>query len=481
MLPKRAISDANARLQTRNFRREIVDGLRLLFGHPLLRLFLSQAALVNVGAGIFLSMLPLFLLDRIGVASWVFGLLSSLGAVSGVAASLVCPALRRRFGEIRMTVLFSALAPVAVLPAPLAAVFPSAAVPLVGSAEVLIAFVIVGRSVAAAGLRAGHVDRVPGPGIGRQQRGHPGRDAVGRIARRCRGERVVHPGGAVAGSRRDVGRDRRPGGLAAALPAHPAGRMGGLNHSRRAGERPTVGRVEITADIVTDLAPTGALRASINQGNPVLVQGTPDAPTGVTVDLAREIGRRLGVPVELLCFDAARKSYEAMATGRADLCFLAVDPKREESVTFTAPYVEIEGVYAVPQDSAIGAIEDVDRPGVRVGVNQGSAYDLFLTRTLRHATLVRGDDGIDEFLDQGLEVVAGIRQPMTELVAARPEFRLVDGAFMRIRQAVGTTKSRGPATVAFLRELVEQLRASGFVAESLRRAHQSDALVAPQA
>jgi polar amino acid transport system substrate-binding protein len=237
--------------------------------------------------------------------------------------------------------------------------------------------------------------------------------------------------------------------------------------------------VEITADIVTDLAPTGTLRASINQGNPVLAQGTPDVPTGVTVDIARETGRRLGVPVELLCFDAARKSYEAMATGQADLCFLAIDPKREESVAFTAPYVVIEGVYAVPNGSAISGIDEVDRPGVRIGVNRGSAYDLFLTRTLRQASLVRGDNGISGFLDQGLEAVAGIRQPLSELVATRPGLRLLDGRFMEIRQAVGTTKSRRPETVRFLGELVEELKASGFVAESLRRTGQSDALVAP--
>jgi polar amino acid transport system substrate-binding protein len=237
--------------------------------------------------------------------------------------------------------------------------------------------------------------------------------------------------------------------------------------------------VEITADVVTDLAPTGALRASINQGNPVLAQGTPAAPSGVTVDIARETGHRLGVPIELLCFDAARKSYQAMATGRADLCFLAIEPKREESVAFTAPYVVIEGVFAVPADSPIGTIADVDRPGVRIGVNQGSAYDLFLTRTLRHAELVRGDAGLAEFLDQGLEVVAGIRQPITELVTARPRFRMLDGRFMQIRQAVGTTRSRRPETVAFLRDWVEQLKASGFVAEALRRANQDDTLVAP--
>ncbi|MGW7432317.1 transporter substrate-binding domain-containing protein [Streptomyces sp. NPDC054861] len=288
-----------------------------------------------------------------------------------------------------------------------------------------------------------------------------------------------------------------------------------------------------SATVVEDLAPTGVLRASINLGNPVLAHGTPEAPGGVTVDLAREVAARLGVPVELLCFDAARRSYEATVSGRADLCFLAVDPAREAEVAFTAPYVVIEGVYAVPQDSPLVTVDDVDRPGVRVGVKRGSAYDLHLSRTLRHASVVRGEDGVDAFRAEGLggvlsirpdqgavsgavdrkaeegvdaehrrptttrrgtvpgaatparstrhplEVAAGIRQPMAEFVAARPDLRLIEGRFMRIRQAVGTTAGRRPESVLFLRELVEELRRDGFVADALRRAGQSDTLVAP--
>ncbi|WP_349362097.1 hypothetical protein [Streptomyces sp. H27-C3] len=87
-----------------------------------------------------------------------------------------------------------------------------------------------------------------------------------------------------------------------------------------------------TAAITRDLAPNGVLRASSNLGNAVLAQGTPTAPTGITVNIAREVGARLEVPVELLCFDAARKSYEAMSAGRADLCFLAIEPAREMAV-----------------------------------------------------------------------------------------------------------------------------------------------------
>lgn len=234
-----------------------------------------------------------------------------------------------------------------------------------------------------------------------------------------------------------------------------------------------------TADISEDLAPTGVLRASINLGNPVLAAGTPEAPAGVTVDIAREIGARLGVPVELVCHDAARKSYEAMATGRADLCFLAVEPAREAEVAFTAPYVLIEGVFAVERDSPLTTVADVDGDGVRIGVKQGSAYDLYLSRTLRHASVVRGEEGVEVFRSEGLEVAAGIRQPMTEYVASRPGLRLIEERFMEIRQAVGTTLSRRPATVRFLSDLVEELKADGFVADALRRAHQSDALVAP--
>ncbi|WP_242532508.1 transporter substrate-binding domain-containing protein [Nocardioides sp. S5] len=144
-------------------------------------------------------------------------------------------------------------------------------------------------------------------------------------------------------------------------------------------------------EIASDLAPTGVLRASISLGNPVLAQGTAADPSGVTVDLAREIGRRLGLPVELSCFDAARRSYEAMVAGDADICFLAIEPAREAEVAFTPAYVVIEGVFAVLTDSLVQAPADVDRPGVRIGVKRGSAYDLYLTRTLRHAEIVRGE------------------------------------------------------------------------------------------
>ena len=235
---------------------------------------------------------------------------------------------------------------------------------------------------------------------------------------------------------------------------------------------------DATGGVADDLAPDGVLRAAINLGNPVLAQGTPTAPAGVTVDIAREVGARLGLPVELACFDAARDSFAAVTTGRAGIAFLGIEPARAGQIAFTAPYVLIEGVYLVPAQSPVAAVEDVDRPGVRIGVKRGSAYDLFLTRTLRHATVVRGSEGTAEFLTGNLEAAAGVREPMTEFARTHPGVRLVEGRFMEIRQAVGTASSKRQETVSFLHALVEELKSSGFVADSLRRSGQT-APVAP--
>jgi polar amino acid transport system substrate-binding protein len=237
----------------------------------------------------------------------------------------------------------------------------------------------------------------------------------------------------------------------------------------------------VTTDspIARDLAPTGTLRASINLGNPVLAGGTVEAPTGVTVDLALEIARRLGVTAELVCFDAARKSFEALLDGVADVGFLAVEPEREADLVFTAPYVVIEGVFVVPQESSIRSPADVDHCGVRVGVKRGSAYDLHLTRTLSAAEVVRGDEGVDTFIDAGLEVGAGIRQPVTAWLESHPGHRVVEPAFMQIRQAVAVSRTHDLETLEFLRLAVDELIGNGFVREALTRAGHDPALVAP--
>jgi polar amino acid transport system substrate-binding protein len=236
----------------------------------------------------------------------------------------------------------------------------------------------------------------------------------------------------------------------------------------------------VTAEIIADLTLAGVLRSALNLGNPVLVQGTPAAPTGVTVDIAHEIAARLGVQAEFRCFGAARESFEATVAGQADICFLAIEPARAAQIAFTAPYVLIEGVYAVPRESPLTTVAEVDSEGVRIGVKDGSAYDLFLTRTLRHAAIVRGDEGTEAFASGNLEAAAGVREPMTEFVAAHREYRLIEGRFMEIPQAVGTVRTKRQETTRFLHDVIEELKTSGFVAEALRRSGQT-APVAPPA
>jgi polar amino acid transport system substrate-binding protein len=232
-------------------------------------------------------------------------------------------------------------------------------------------------------------------------------------------------------------------------------------------------------DIVTDLAPGGVLRAALNLNNPVLVQGTPSAPSGVTVDIAREIAARLGIDVKFACFTGALDAFRALVAGQADVCFLAVEPARAAEIAFTAPYTLIEGVYAVPVGSHLATVADVDSPGIRIGVKQGSAYDLYLTRTLRHASVVRGTEGTKEFVDGNLDAAAGVREPVTEFVAAHQGYRLIPGRFMEIPQAVGIPKTRRAETARFLHDLVEELKASGFITDSLRRSGQTATLAPP--
>jgi len=229
------------------------------------------------------------------------------------------------------------------------------------------------------------------------------------------------------------------------------------------------------------LVPTGTLRASINLGNPVLAQGTPEEPRGITVDLARELAARLAVPLELLCFTAARDSFAALVDGRADVGFLAIEPAREAEVAFTAPYVVIEGVYVVVEDSDVTGSDQVDRPGTTIGVKEGSAYDLYLTRTIQQAEIVRGTDGTDVFVERGLDVAAGIRQPLTRFVGDGSRYRILEPAFMQIRQAVGIPRDRSTRAADFVTAFVSDLVASGFIRTKLEQAGQDPNLVATSA
>jgi polar amino acid transport system substrate-binding protein len=236
----------------------------------------------------------------------------------------------------------------------------------------------------------------------------------------------------------------------------------------------------VSADVLKDLAPTGTLRASINLGNIVLAQGTPDNPAGVTPELARELAKRLGVPCALTCFDGAGKAFDAMKGAQVDIVFLAIEPVRAAEIEFTAPYVIIEGCYIVPKDSALKSPADVDRPGIRVGVNQRSAYDLFLTRNLKNATLVRSENGAATFVKEELEAAGGVKQSLQKFIAGNPGVRLIDERFMEIQQAMGCAKGK-TAGAAYLRSFIEEMKANGFVADALKRSGQHDAAVAPAA
>ncbi len=220
--------------------------------------------------------------------------------------------------------------------------------------------------------------------------------------------------------------------------------------------------------LAAQVAPTGTLRVVINLGNPVLAQGTAAAPRGVTVAIARALAQWLEVPLHLECVDAARKAYAAMVEERVDLCFLANEPAREAGVAFTAPYVVIEGAYVAAPDAPFETSDQVDRDGVRIGVRSGSAYDLFLTRSLEHAELVRADEATDVYEEQGLDVAAGVRQPMVEYARSTGR-RVLEPPFMQINQAVGLPRHVHPDVVAAVTVHLEELRASGFVAAELAR------------
>jgi polar amino acid transport system substrate-binding protein len=236
-------------------------------------------------------------------------------------------------------------------------------------------------------------------------------------------------------------------------------------------------------EAIKELAPSGKLRAAINYGNGVLAQKGADGPQGISADLSRELARRLGVPLEFVTFEAAGKAFEAAKAGAIDVMFIAIEPVRAADVEFTPPYVLIEGTYLVLKDSPLKTVDDVDRAGVRIAIGRGSAYDLFLTRTLKNATLVRAATGgccamIDLFREQKLEAVAGVRQPLVAYAKSHPDVRVMDGRFQEIRQAMGTPKGR-LAAAAYLRSFIEEMKASGFVAAALKRSNQPDAQVAP--
>jgi polar amino acid transport system substrate-binding protein len=239
----------------------------------------------------------------------------------------------------------------------------------------------------------------------------------------------------------------------------------------------------IAPAIVSAFTPTGRLRASINLGNPILAnKDASGQPVGVSIDLARAFAQRLGVECELVVFDTAGKSVDAVKAEQADVGFFAIDPLRGEGIRFTAPYVLIEGSYLVKNASPLKDNAEVDVAGRRVMVGKGSAYDLYLTRELKAATIERAPSSpavVDTFLAQNADVAAGVKQQLEADAARLGGLRLLPGRFMVIQQAMGTPTSRGEAAQAALAAFVEEMKASGFVGEALKRHGIQGAAVAP--
>lgn len=241
----------------------------------------------------------------------------------------------------------------------------------------------------------------------------------------------------------------------------------------------------VPSAVVAAFAPTGRLRACINVGNPILARKEAGAAAaGVSVDLARGFAEHLGVELELVVVDAAAKSVSTVRAGDADIGFFAIDPKRSEGILFSAPYVLIEGAYLVRQDSPLTDNGQVDRPGTRVMVGSGSAYDLHLTRELKAAQILRAPTSpavVQEFLAQHADVAAGIKPQLQAEAARVGGLRVLPGRFMVIEQAMGVQADRGGAAHQELKAFVERAKTSGFVAQALERHGIQGAIVAPAA
>lgn len=232
-----------------------------------------------------------------------------------------------------------------------------------------------------------------------------------------------------------------------------------------------------------ELLSTGKLRAAINYGNPVLAQRGPNGePQGVSVALAKALALRLDTNLDIVPFEAAGKVVEAAGENRWDIAFLAIDPMRADQVSFTAPYVLIEGTYLVRDGSPFTGIEQLDKTGVRIAVGKGAAYDLYLTRSLQNAEIVRATTSagaIEMFLgDNRIDAAAGVRQPLEATARSLVGLHVLPDYFTAIRQAMATP-ARNTAALDFLKTFIEEMKANGFVAKALQESGQAEATVAP--
>jgi polar amino acid transport system substrate-binding protein len=241
----------------------------------------------------------------------------------------------------------------------------------------------------------------------------------------------------------------------------------------------------ITPAVRSDLAPTGSLRAGINYGNAILATKDPASgqSRGVAIDLTNELGRRLGVPVALVAYHSVATMVDAAKTGAWDIAFCGADPARAGEISFTAAYLELEATYLVPAGSALRAIADVDREGVRVAAPARAAYELFLSRDLKRAQLVRtptAEAAFDLLKAGQIEALSGLRQALVALADALPGSRLLDGRFFAVQQAIGVPAGRD-AGVGYLRGFVEEAKASGLVARAIDQTGFRGVSVAPPA
>lgn len=221
-----------------------------------------------------------------------------------------------------------------------------------------------------------------------------------------------------------------------------------------------------------ELTPTGKLRVGVNLGNFLLVQRNADGSIrGIVPDLAQELAQRLGVAAELRQYEKVGDVADGAKKDEWDVAFIGAEPQRAAEIDFTAPYVEIEANYLVPAGSPIQAIGEVDRKGVRIAVAARSAYHLWLERNIKQAQLVVGDSiqgSYDRFVNEKLEVLAGLKPRLMEDAAKLPGSRILAGRFTSVQQAIGTPKGR-PEGAAYLRKFAEDVKASGLVAQLIER------------
>jgi polar amino acid transport system substrate-binding protein len=241
----------------------------------------------------------------------------------------------------------------------------------------------------------------------------------------------------------------------------------------------------MSREAIAELAPHGVLRAGINMGNFLLVTGKSPSgdPAGVAPDMAREIAERLGVPVKYVPFARPGELADAAGTDVWDIGLIGAEPARAERIAFTPAYVEIEATYLVPAGSPLRTVEEVDRPGVRIAVTARSAYDLWLARNIAHAELVRSeslDGAYDQFVAEKLDALAGLRPRLLSDIQKLPGARLLDGQFTAVQQAVGTAR-QNTSGARFLRDFVEEAKASGLVARLIERHNVHGLSVAAQA